>query len=44
MGKIYIFKKGNLKAKKQTIKFLLDFSKSLETITVGTKKFSVAKN
>lgn len=47
MAKIYFKKEGNivkLKPKKETISFLLQFSKALSFVKVGNKQFEMIAN
>lgn len=44
MGKFYILDQKKCEAKAKTIRFLLDFSKSIEVIGSSNKKLLIFKN
>lgn len=44
MRNFYLLNQQKMKAKEKTIKFLLNFSKTMEIITTSDKKFLISKN
>lgn len=44
MRNFYLLNQQQMKAKEKTIKFLLNFSKTMEIITASDKKFLISKN
>lgn len=44
MDKLYTLNRNDKRAKKEIIDFLINFSKSMEIITINQKNFIISKN
>lgn len=44
MDKLYTLNRNDKRAKKEIVDFLINFSKSMEIITINQKKFIISKN